>query len=356
MSHLSLAIKQLKNEHHVEMGKEAAYGVKRANGNRYANTKSRFAVNVAEVNKELWIILTLLVFAFLMNYVVASHRMILSFYFLPTLFAAYVYGRRHAVLTAFASSFLVGLLVYCKPGLFTETLSPQLPGGHWYDLTLWAGLLVVTAYAMGTLHERHERRLQELKQTYHGILLILRNFISKDKYTENHCYRVSIYAAKIAAYLGLDEKRIEDVRDASLLHDLGKLEVSRSILYKAAQLTSEEYEVVKKHADTGAAMLKPVGGPLARIIPIILGHHDRFDGSGYHPTHGTQIPLEARVIAVADVYDALTSDRPYRKAMSPFDAKETIVKAKGTEFDPEVVEAFLGAFSRGEMEVPEVVV
>jgi putative nucleotidyltransferase with HDIG domain len=356
MSHLSLAIKQLENGHHVQMGEGAAYGVKRANGNRYANTKSRFAVKLAEVNKELWIILTLLVFAGLMNYVVASHRMILSFYFLPTLFSAYVYGRRHAVLTAFASSFLVGLLVYYKPGLFTETLSHQLPGGHWYDVTCWAGLLVVTAYAMGTLHERHERRLQELKQTYRGILLILRNFISKDKYTENHCYRVSIYAAKIAACLGLDEERIEDVRDASLLHDLGKLEVSRSILYKAAQLTSEEYEVVKQHTDTGADMLKPVGGPLARIIPIILGHHDRFDGSGYHPKHGTQIPIEARVIAVADVYDALTSDRPYRKAMSPFDAKETIVKAKGIEFDPEVVEAFLGAFSRGEMEVPEVVV
>jgi HD-GYP domain-containing protein (c-di-GMP phosphodiesterase class II) len=113
---------------------------------------------------------------------------------------------------------------------------------------------------------------------------------------------------------------------------------------------------MKKHADKGVAILDPVGGPLARIIPIILSHHDKFDGSGYHPTHGTEIPLEARIIAVADVYDALASDRPYRKAMSPFDAKETIVKGKGTEFDPEVVEAFLGVFRMGEMEVPELMV
>ncbi len=112
MSHLSLAIKQFKKENHVEMGEGAAYGVERANANRYANMRSQFAMKLAEVNKELWIILTLLLFAAVMNYVVASHRMILSFYFLPTLFAAYVYGRRHAVLTAFASSLQVGLLVY----------------------------------------------------------------------------------------------------------------------------------------------------------------------------------------------------------------------------------------------------
>jgi putative nucleotidyltransferase with HDIG domain len=349
MPQLSLAVKRPERE-------GAAHKTRHTNGNGSASTKSRLAASVEKVNKELWIILTMLSFAAIMNYLIASHRMILSFYFLPTLFAAYVHGRRHAVLTAFASSFLVGLLVYYKPGLFTETLSSQLPGGHWYDLTLWAGVLVVTAYAMGTLHERHERRLQELKRTYHGVLHILRHFISKDKYTENHCYRVSVYAAKIAAFLGLSPEQIEDVRDASLLHDLGKLEISRSILYKAAQLTHGEYETVKQHADKGAEVLEPVGGPLGRIIPIILAHHDRFDGTGYHAKEGTQIPLGARVVAIADVYDALTSDRPYRKAMSPFEAKETIVKGKGTEFDPEVVEAFLVAFHRGEMEVPAIVV
>ena len=103
-------------------------------------------------------------------------------------------------------------------------------------------------------------------------------------------------------------------------------------------------------------MLEPVGGSLRRVIPIILAHHDKFDGSGYHPTRGEDIPIEARIISVADVYDSLTSDRPYRKAMSPFEAREMIVKGSGTEFDPEVVDAFLAAFRKGELEMPAFVV
>ena len=98
-------------------------------------------------------------------------------------------------------------------------------------------------------------------------------------------------------------------------------------------------------------MLETVGGSLRRVIPIVLAHHDKFDGSGYHPTKGEQIPIEARIISVADVYDSLTSDRPYRKAMSPFEAKDIIVKGTSTDFDPQVVEAFLAAFQFGEMDV-----
>ena len=105
-----------------------------------------------------------------------------------------------------------------------------------------------------------------------------------------------------------------------------------------------------------SSILEPVGGSLRRVIPIVLSHHDKFDGSGYNPTKGQDIPLEARIISVADVYDSLTSDRPYRKAMSPFDAKEIIVKGAGTDFDPSVVHAFVEAFRKGELEVPTVVV
>ena len=98
-------------------------------------------------------------------------------------------------------------------------------------------------------------------------------------------------------------------------------------------------------------MLEPVGGSLRRVIPIILAHHDRFDGSGYHPTSGEEIPIEARIIAVADVYDSLTSDRPYRKAMSPFEARDIIVKGSEREFDPKVVAAFQKAFRQGKLEI-----
>ena len=161
--------------------------------------------------------------------------------------------------------------------------------------------MVTDTYAMGTLYEHKQTQLHELRETYNGVLLILRQFVSKDKYTQNHSYRVSVYAAKIAAQLGLTSERIEDVRTASLLHDIGKLDVSREILYKAARLTKEEYEEVSQHVDKGVQILEPVGGSLRRVIPIILSHHDKFDGSGYNPTSGEEIPLAARIISVADV-------------------------------------------------------
>jgi putative nucleotidyltransferase with HDIG domain len=311
-----------------------------------------------EVNKELWLLLSLFAICLMLNLVIDGQRMVLSFYTLPTLGSAYVYGRRHATLTAFGSVLLVCLMTWYNPVLFASTLAvdTSISTSTWLDITVWGGVLVITGYSMGTLYEHRATQISELRETYHGVLLILRHFIAKDTYTENHSYRVSVYAAKIATALDLLPDRVEDVRAAALLHDIGKLDVSRELLYKAARLTKEEYEQMQEHVSKGVAMLEPVGGSLRRVIPIVLSHHDKFDGSGYHPNRGDEIPIEARIISVADVYDSLTSDRPYRKAMSPFEAKEIIVKGAGTDFDPQVVDAFVDAFRRGELEVPAVVV
>lgn len=198
---------------------------------------------------------------------------------------------------------------------------------------------MVIAYAMGTLYEHKEANLRELREAYQGILLILRQFIANDKYTQNRSYRVSIYAMKIGQAMQLNEHRIEDVRAAAMLYDIGKLEISREILYKAARLTPEEYEYMQTDVGRGIRTLEPVGGSLRRVIPIILAHHDKFNESGYRPARGEQIPIEARIISVADAYDSLTSDRPYRKATATFGAQEVIRKGSGTDFDPEVVES-----------------
>ena len=306
------------------------------------------------VNKELWLVLSLFVVALIFNVIIASQQMVLGFYTLPTVLSAYLYGRRHATLTAVASVLLVIILIYSNLPVFAEMGTVHL-GQGWLDIAVWGGTLIVTGYFMGTLYEHKDRQVKELRSTYYGILLILRHFISKDKYTENHSYRVSVYAAKIATNLRLDAERIEDVRTAALLHDIGKLDISRAILYKAARLTEAEFNQIQEHVDKGVHMLEPVGGSLRRILPIILAHHDKFDGSGYNPTTGAQIPLESRIITVADVYDSLTSDRPYRKAMSPYEVREILAKGAGKEFDPAVVEAFMMAFRRGEMEVPQLV-
>jgi putative nucleotidyltransferase with HDIG domain len=270
---------------------------------------------------------------------------------LPTVASAYLYGRRHATLTALASVLLVALLTMATSGASSGgTFPASVSASTWLDLAAWGGTLVVTAYLMGTLYDHKNAQLSELRATYHGVLLILRHFVSQDEYTEHHSYRVSVYATRIAAHLKLSADRIEDVRAAGLLHDIGKLDISRELLYKAARLTSEEYEEIQQHVGKGVEMLETVGGSLRRVIPIVLAHHDKFDGSGYHPSRGNEIPIEARIISVADVYDSLTSDRPYRKAMSPFEAKDIIVKGAATDFDPRVVDAFLSAFQFGEMD------
>jgi 5'-deoxynucleotidase YfbR-like HD superfamily hydrolase len=315
----------------------------------------RLRAALERVNKELWLILSLFVIALVLNLAVSSQRMVLGFYTLPTVMAAYLYGRRQAVMTALLSVLLVALLLRTANPLFATGGGAHF-WSRWTDFTVWGGTLLITGYLVGTLTEIKDRQVREIRETYHGVLLILRHFISKDKYTENHSYRVSVYAATIAAELDLNPERIEDVRAASLLHDIGKLDISRAILYKAARLTKEEFEEMQSHVARGIALLEPVGGSLRRILPIILAHHDHFDGSGYNPAMGEDIPLEARIISVADVFDSLTSDRPYRQAVTPFDAKEIIVKGAGTEFDPRVVDAFLSAFRKGGMEVPGVVV
>jgi putative nucleotidyltransferase with HDIG domain len=315
----------------------------------------RLLRSLERVNKELWLVFWLFALAGMLNSLVASQRVVLGLYTLPAVMSAYLYGKRHATLTALASVLLVVLLSWFNPAI----LGAQpfaLAQGAWVDVTIWGGTLILTGYLMGTLCDHKTAQMRELRETYDGVLMILRHFISKDQYTENHSYRVSIYASKIAEALNFPPERIEDVRSAALLHDIGKLDVSREVLYKAARLTQVEFAEIKTHVDRGITLLEPVGGSLRRVIPIILAHHDKFDGTGYHPTQGEDIPLESRIIAVADVYDSLTSDRPYRKAMPPFEVREIIEKGSGTDFDPEVVRAFLTVFRRGAMELPAVAV
>ncbi len=315
--------------------------------------KKNWMARIAEVNKELLLILSIVASAGLISLLVAGQRMALTIYNLPTLFAAYYFGRRRAVEASLASILFVTWLNIMHPTVLLRRDEDIL---GWSDLSVWAGFLLISAYVTGTLYEYGQRRLRELRETYYGVLQILSQFISNDKFTQNHSYRVSLYAAQIAGEMGMSDDRIEDVRAASLLHDIGKLDTSREILYKAARLTEDEMTEIRGRIDKGIDMLSPVGGSLQRILPIVLAHHDKFDGSGDHPTKSDDIPIEARIITVADVYDALVSDRPYRKGISPFEARDTICKAAGKDFDPRVVKAFEAAFRKQRLEVPEVLV
>ena len=312
---------------------------------------------IERVNKELWILLALFAVSLLLNHLVASQRMLLSFYAFPTLVSAYFYGRRHATLTACASVLLVILLIV-KPGAVSMPGAAGLTQSYeiWLELTVWGGSLVITGWLMGALHDHKNAQVTELRDTYHGVLMILRHFVSNDEYTENHCYRVSQYATRLAGALGLSSARIEDVRAAALLLDIGKLDVSRELLCRAAALTREEFEQIQQHGRIGMDF-EPVGGSLRTVIPIILARHDVSTGGGTAAAGGDQpaqrgsIPLEAHIIRLADVYDGLTTDRPHRKAMSPFDARDVITRGAGSEFDPQVVAAFATLFRQGELDL-----
>jgi len=174
-----------------------------------------------------------------------------------------------------------------------------------------------------------------------SILAFAKTIELKDHYTGEHVENTVQYATRIARALELPAEEIELVRQAAILHDLGKIGISERILQKPAKLTAKEYLEIKKHPQIGADILRPIQF-LHGLIPFIFYHHERWDGKGY-PTglKGDEIPVGARIIAIADVYQALTSERPYRKAYSKHEALKIIEEGSGKQFDPRIAHTFL---------------
>lgn len=164
---------------------------------------------------------------------------------------------------------------------------------------------------------------------------------SKDRYLKGHSARVALYSVEIAQTLGMTPELVEVVRRGAMLHDLGKLSIMDTILRKPERLTPEEFTIIKSHPMVGAKILEPLRF-LARETCAVRHHHERFDGAGYPDgLRGEDIPYVARVVTVADVFDAITSNRPYRTALALDEAREEISKGIGSHFDPAVAEAFL---------------
>jgi len=191
------------------------------------------------------------------------------------------------------------------------------------------------------------RRLEELNASIIRTLAVAIN--SKDAMNQGHLERVQQSALAVARELGADESQVEAIRIAALLHDIGKLAVPEHILNKPERLTEEEGRKVQSHARVGKRILEPIKFPYD-VVPIVEHHHEAFDGSGYPDgQQGVEIPFGARVLAVANVYDALVSPRPYREAMSPEGAMAHIKTHAGTKFDPEVVAAFVTVAQTGRL-------
>jgi PAS domain S-box-containing protein/putative nucleotidyltransferase with HDIG domain len=184
----------------------------------------------------------------------------------------------------------------------------------------------------------------ELKDLHNDLILAFATAIdAKSPWTKGHSERVSLYAVSIAKEMGLSERKIEDLRTAGLLHDIGKIGTYDIVLDKPDRLTDEEFALVKMHPAKGEEILMPIK-QLMHILPIIRHHHERMDGSGYPDRlKGDEIPLLAKILCAADSFDSMTADRPYRPAPGKEYAIAELKRYSGTQFAPEVVEAFLRA-------------
>jgi putative nucleotidyltransferase with HDIG domain len=298
--------------------------------------KSKF-----NIDKELIIILLLVAIACFIYFFIVNQRAFLNIFYLPVLLGAYFFGKRYAVVSAVFSVVIIGFLAYLFPNSFASQTLENAALFKWLDLITWGLFLIFTGYCMGILYDKKEEAQKELQRTYSGIIEMLSLVIeSADNYTQSHSHRVSIISEMIAKRMKLNQFEIENIRVAALLHDLGKVGVSEAVLNKVTALTAKERVNIRQHTWLAVNMLEPLGETVGDILPIILHHHEKYDGSGYYKAAQEDIPLGARIIAVADVYDALTTDRPYRKAFSSIQAKQEILANSGTHFDPRIVEAF----------------
>ena len=171
---------------------------------------------------------------------------------------------------------------------------------------------------------------------------------ARDPYTRGHSARVTALAESIALRLGWSEERLALLHVGGPLHDIGKLAISDEVLSKPGRLDDEELAQIREHPKLGARLLLRVA-PFRQALPYVLYHHERWDGAGYPSGRsGEEIPLEARVLAVADAFDAMTSDRPYRRALSRDEALAEVERCSGTQFDPEIVRVFIELFAEAE--------
>ncbi len=212
--------------------------------------------------------------------------------------------------------------------------------------------------ALKTMQERGEEKQDEARSHYETLTELMRMVAKavdeRTAYLRGHSERVAAYAAAIAWKMRLDEKQVERIRLAALLHDIGCLGVEDSLVMKQTPLSPEEFEIVKAHTVKGAAILRPIA-MLQDLVPGVELHHESLDGMGYpYGLAGEQIPLMARIVSVADSFDAMTTPRPYQAAMNADYVLDILTRLAGTRYDPSVVVALAELVSTGALEIRNV--
>lgn len=286
-------------------------------------------------NFEQITVLVILVSVTITSFFLEDKMVMLNFFYLPMLAAGYYINRRASMLVAVLSILMVALFALIR----FDDYSGGRPAAYLVSsLGGWAGFLILTSHVVGVLAEQKQEQVDELQRAYVGVLEILVKFLeSRDPYTKGHSERVADHAMNIAIAMDLPRSEVENIRVAALLHDIGKIEISSDLIQKSASLTKEEMDRVAAHTEKGADMLLTVGSIMKGAIPIVLEHHKYFTDMDHRDHPST---LGTRIVAVADSFDAMITDRPYRAGMQPWQALEELRRCAGDQFDPEVVEAF----------------
>jgi len=292
---------------------------------------------MSKIVKETILLLSLFLIAATVQFFAQSLPMALCFYFLPTLYSAYFFGRRHATLTAFACVFLVILLDFLN-NMMPAHRTLTLPGERLFNFAIWAGILAVVGYVMGTLYERKEAMTSDIRESFTGLLVVLQHFMANEKIGSGESQRIVQASTRMAEAMGLGSDRVELVRSAVLLRDLSKLGLSNDILYKAADMSRDEVVASFRKPRKADPRTQAVGNSLRRVIPIIVAQQIVEEQGA----RSINIPIEAHILAVADAYQRLINGVG-GKAMSPYQAEEEILAGSGKKYHSGVVDAFAKA-------------
>ncbi len=207
-------------------------------------------------------------------------------------------------------------------------------------------LVMQNRYYQAHLERRVQEQAQRIRELFlEGVQMLARALEAKDAYLRGHSVRVSRYAVETGRLLGLEDQELEQIRIGGELHDIGKIGTRESVLQKPGSLTDDERHQISEHPVLGERMLAPLARESPAVLRIVRSHHERLDGSGFPDgLSGDDIPLEARIVAVADAFDAMTSERPYRDSKAPGEALRELERVAGSQLDPDAVDAFSAAF------------
>jgi hypothetical protein len=286
-------------------------------------TKKQSAIR--SINPEWWLLLSLFTVSAAVAFIPFGGRMLLFLYVLPIMIAAFVYGKRHTILTSIACVLMVVTGTFCKDTIMAVDVKTAMSLTHWGDLLLWSVMILGFGWALGWL-------FGDVRQTHNGFVDIMRYMVGRDNERHNYVRRLSYVAGAVAIEIGLTGDQIEVIRRAALLRDIGQLDLSRDTFRRFSTICQDE-----EGTQTGPALVQV---SLGEVMDLVLA--EKIFGSKFE-----RQPMGARILALAAEYDDLTSSKRRRSALPPSVAKTMIERESGKRFDPAVVRAFMRAFDHG---------